>query len=69
MLFEVTNELVDAIIRNEGRYVGRQVGRERKLRLEPHPVPTPNSRAIQKPDWCQLPPGVNYSQPLNNLTR
>jgi hypothetical protein len=62
MLFEVTNELVDAIIRNEGRHVGR----ERKFRLEPRPVPTPNNRATQKPDWIQLPPGMKQPLPSTN---
>ena len=68
MLFEVTNELVDAIIRNEGRYLDRQGGRERRVRFEPRPVnpavPRPNSRAAQKPDWVQLPPEMNLPQPV-----
>ena len=47
MLFEVTDELVNAIFQNEGRKAAR----------EPKHLASGN-KATLKPDWCQLPPGA-----------
>jgi len=53
MPFSITDEIIDAIIKNEHRHVCRP--------CRPYPSPralqTTGNRARLKPDWAQLPPG------------
>ena len=56
MPFEVTNQIIDAILHNEGRHLGREPKLRRDVRTGARIAPTPGSMANLKPDWCQLPP-------------
>ena len=53
MLFEVTNQIIDAMLDNERR----QLGRTHRPGSTPTRIPAPANTSTQKPDWCQLPPG------------
>jgi len=53
MPFQLTDEIVDAILQNEGRHV-RRAG---KPRLPAGALLTTRNLACLKPEWSQLPPG------------
>jgi hypothetical protein len=53
MSVSITDEIIDAIIQNEGRHVCRPGQLPRSARAPQGP----RSMASLKPDWGQLPPG------------
>ena len=56
MPFEVTNQIIDAILHNEGRHLGREARPRPEARTGARIAPAPKSMANLKPDWCQVPP-------------
>jgi len=54
MPLEITDEIIDAIIQNEGRHLDRP----RKPHASARAPQAPKNMAALKPAWAELPPGT-----------